>query len=171
MKKLICVVGTILLVILTYKGIKHHFDYKLYIKDPCITKKKLDEKTKEYWGYLSNERMKISNYRELTQAVYDELTQNNKYTIYRMPGKKKVEFNDSEEYIGDFFLGSLGKSEKNTVAGEEEILRIEDSKTHKEVFSLKSYQVYLYNQMPESTPDGSASVVVQFKCALEKSQK
>ena len=114
---------------------------------------------------------KPNDYVNLTKAMYEEINQNGKYKIFILleSGKEKLHVNGAQELFNSIFLGMLiDRYFKNATKGQWDFLLIEDAKTGEEVFRMKRYQIYPYKRMINTTYSGGASVVVQFKCALEK---
>ena len=171
MKKFIYILCKMLLIIIAYKGFSYYDGYRLDVDDLCITREKIEEKSKEYEKYIFDEngKRKLDDYANLTKAMYKEMGQNNKYKIFILPGpgEEKVHIRNPQELNNHIFIGILMKRYlKNDVAGQWDFLLIEDVKTGEEVFRMKRYQIYPYKRMLNTTYSSGASVIVQFKCKI-----
>ena len=153
------------------KILVHYFDYKLDVKNSCITKEKLEEKSKEYYKiiYDKNGERKIDDYEQIEKVLFNEISQNGKYKIYILSGNHKFEIKKPEDFRKNyFFIGLLiDKNFKNSKVGQQTFLLVESSETGEDVFKMKKYQIYPYKKMLNLSYTGAASVVVQFKCATK----
>ena len=169
------IITFILLIIIIYKALNNYFDYKLDVSNPCITREKLEEKSKEYYKFIydENENRKKDDYEQLEKKIFNEIDQNGKYKIYLLSGNEKFEVKEPEDFRKYyFFIGVLvDKYPKNSEVGKQDFLLIEDIKTKENVFTMKRYQIYPYRKMFNSSYTGAASVIVQFECALKRSGK
>ena len=153
---------------------KNYYDYKLDVSNPCVTKEKIDRKTSEYEKYVydENENLIFGGYDKLREVFYNDITQNGKYKLYLIVDYKKTYISNYHELEKYYFPNDvLERHFKNEKSGQEEYIIVERVMDNKEIFKIKKYQIYPYKKMINLRYAGSASIMVQFKCALENNRK
>ena len=164
-KKNIVIVLFVILLVIIYNT---NF---LNIKRECVTEKKINEKTLEYKKivYDKDGNQKIDGNTKLREVFFDEVSQNNKYEIYIHDFNREIYLKSTNELLENDFLGFVAdKYFKNQYLGKQLYITIRETATQKPVIELKRYQIYPYKNIVPSTYSATASIVVQFKCELEK---
>lgn len=152
--------------------IKYYFDYKTITKDSCVTVSKINNLSTEYRKIVYDEKnnLIIGGYDKLNKLFFDEITQKNKYKLYLMWGKKKVQIEDYTELVNySFPSGIIDKYSKKDKIGADDYLIVEN-KEGNVVFKLKWYEIYPYKKMYNTMYSGTASIVIQFKCKIQKNR-
>ena len=172
MKKVIYILLFLLLLIIY--GIVEYYSYSnVYTGNFCVTKQKIEEQAEKYEKLRIDENGNLSrSYDELRKAFFDDIVQNGKYRMYIADINRKVYVNNEETLEGQGFPGNIMEvSTKNTENGQRLYMIVEDNESGKEVFRIKRYQIYPYKELLNMSYTGSASVVVQFRCELERGSK
>ena len=173
MKKRYYIVLILLLGIIFFTT-KNYYDYKLDVKDNCVTKDKLDVKTLEYYElvYDSNGNSINGGYDKLRENFYGGITQNGRYSLYLIWNNEKIQINNYQELKKyDFPDEIIDRYFKNEELGKKIYMIVEKTSDNSEIFQIKRYQIYPYKKMINTRYAASASIMVQFKCALENNRK
>lgn len=167
MKKKYVLIFVLLLVLVLSIYNVNFFNFK----GKCVTEKKINEKISEYKNivYDKEGNLKIDGNRKLREVFFAEITQNNNYQIYVHDLNKEIYIESPDELLRNDFLGFVAdKYLKKQYLGNQLYIIIRDTNTQKSVFELKRYEIYPYKNIVPSTYSATASIVVQFKCELEK---
>ena len=165
MKKILVIVILAIFLIIIY-NLKF-----LNTKGECVTEKKINEKTLEYKKivYDKDGSQKIGGNTKLREIFFDEVSQDNKYEIYIHDLNKEIHLKSTDDLLENDFLGFVAdKYLKKQYLGKQIYITIRETATQKPVIELKRYQIYPYKNIVPSTYSGTASIVVQFKCKIEK---
>ena len=151
--------------------VKNHYDYRIDKGNPCVARAKIEEKTSEYEKvvYDSEGNLIFGGYDRLSKLFYDEIVQNGKYKLYLFWNGEKKYINNYEELEKYHFPDVIiDRYLKNNPLGQDLYMIVERSSDNTKVFQIKRYQIYPYKKMVNTRYSGIASIVVQYKCELEK---